>query len=104
MGAGLAADVNAPGSNITNVDAIDTAAIFDLMLAVNPDTAKVGLLYDKSQASSLGAIEDAKAYCDEKGIAYVEKTGTTSAEVQAAADALVAEGVDAVFTRQTTPS
>ena len=76
------------------------AAIFDLMLAANPDTAKVGLLYDKSQASSLGAIEDAKAYCDEKGIAYVEKTGTTSAEVQAAADALVAEGVDAVFTPQ----
>ena len=75
-------------------------AIFDLMLAANPDTAKVGLLYDKSQASSLGAIEDAKVYCDEKGIAYVEKTGTTSAEVQAAADALVAEGVDAVFTPQ----
>ena len=84
VGAGLAADVNAPGSNITGTsDAIDTAAIFD-----------------KSQASSLGAIEDAKAYCDEKGIAYVEKTGTTSAEVQAAADALVAEGVDAVFTPQ----
>ena len=101
VGAGLAADVNAPGSNITGTsDAIDTAAIFDLMLAANPDTAKVGLLYDKSQASSLGAIEDAKAYCDEKGIAYVEKTGTTSAEVQAAADALVAEGVDAVFTPQ----
>ena len=96
VGAGLAADVNAPGSNITGTsDAIDTAAIFDLMLA-----AKFGLLYDKSQASSLGAIEDAKAYCDEKGIAYVEKTGTTSAEVQAAADALVAEGVDAVFTPQ----
>ena len=101
VGAGLAADVNAPGSNITGTsDAIDTAAIFDLMLAAHPDTAKVGLLYDKSQASSLGAIEDAKAYCDEKGIAYVEKTGTTSAEVQAAADALVAEGVDAVFTPQ----
>ena len=82
VGAGLAADVNAPGSNITGTsDAIDTAAIFDLMLAVNPDTTKVGLLYDKSQASSIGAIEDAKAYCDEKGIAYVEKTGTTSAEV-----------------------
>lgn len=101
VGAGLAADMNAPGANITGTsDAIDTAAIFDLMLAANPDTAKVGLLYDKSQASSLGAIEAAKAYCDEKGISYVEKTGTTSAEVQAAADALVAEDVDAVFTPQ----
>lgn len=101
VGAGLVADMAAPGSNITGTsDAIDTAAIFDLMLAANPDTAKVGLLYDKSQASSLGAIEDAKAYCEEKGISYVEKTGTTTAEVQAAADALVAEGVDAVFTPQ----
>lgn len=100
-GAGLVADNNTPGANITGTsDAIDTKAIFDLILAANPDTMKVGLLYDKSQASSLGAIEDAKAYCDENGIAYVEKTGTTAAEVQAAADALVAEGVNAVFTPQ----
>ena len=100
-GAGLVADNNAPGANITGTsDAIDTKAIFDLVLAANPDTKKVGLLYDKSQAASLSSIEDAKAYCEEKGIEYVEKTGTTVAEVQAAADALVAEGVDAVFTPQ----
>lgn len=101
VGAGVVAGNDAPGANITGTsDAIDTKAIFDLMLAANPKTAKVGLLYDKSQASSLSSIEDAKAYCDEKGIAYVEKTGTTAAEVQAAADSLVAEGVDAVFTPQ----
>lgn len=101
VGAGLVADSSAPGANITGTsDAIDTDAIFDLMLAANPDTAKVGLLYDKSQASSIASIEAAKAYCEAKGIEYVEKTGTTSAEVQAAADALVAEGVDAVFTPQ----
>lgn len=101
VGAGVVADSEAPGANITGTsDAIDTAAILDLMTAANPDTAKVGLLYDKSQASSLGSIEAAKAYCDTNGIAYVEKTGTTSAEIQAAADALVAEGVDAVFTPQ----
>ncbi len=100
-GAGLVADNQAPGANITGTsDAIDTEAIFDLMLAANPDTVKVGLLYDKSQASSLQAIADAKAYCEKNDIAYVEKTGTTAAEVQAAADALVAEGVDAVFTPQ----
>ena len=38
------------------------------------------------------------ADCDEKGIKYIEKTGTKTDEVQAAADALIAEGVDAVFT------
>ena len=100
-GAGLVASNDAPGANITGTsDAIDTEAIFDLILAAKPDTRKVGLLYDKGQASSLGSIEDAKAYCDGKGIAYVEKTGTTTGELQAAADALVAEGVDAVFTPQ----
>lgn len=101
VGAGLVADVNTPGANITGTsDAIDTDAIFALMFAANPGTAKVGLLYDKSQASSLTAIADAKAYCEANNIEYVEKTGTTAAEVQAAADALVAAGVDAVFTPQ----
>lgn len=93
VGAGLVTDVEAPGANITGTsDAIDTDKIFELMIAANPDVKKVGLLYDKSQASSLGAIEDAKAYCDVNGISYVEKTGTTIAEVSAAADALVARG------------
>lgn len=101
VAAGLVADMAAPGANITGTsDAIDTQAILDLALAANSKVAKIGLLYDKSQASSLSSIEDAKAYCDAKGIVYVEKTGTTSAEVQAAADALVAEGVDVVFTPQ----
>ena len=101
VGAGLVASNDAPGANITGTsDAIDTEAIMELILAANPDTAKVGLLYDKSLASSLGSIEDAKAYCDANGIAYVEKTGTNTGEIQAAADALVAEGVDAIFTPQ----
>ena len=101
VGAGLVATSEAPGVNITGTsDAIDTEAIMNIIVTANPDTAKIGLLYDKSQASSLGSIEDAKAYCEANNIAYVEKTGTTVAEIQAAADALVAEGVDAVFTPQ----
>ncbi len=101
VGAGLVASNDAPGANITGTsDAIDTEAIFGLIMAGNPDAKKVGLLYDKSQAGSIQSIADAKAYCDANGLTYVEKTGTTSAEVQAAADALVAEQVDAVFTPQ----
>ena len=101
VGAGLVATNEAPGANITGTsDAIDTEAIMNIIVTANPDTAKIGLLYDKSQASSLGSIADAKAYREANNIAYVEKTGTTVAEIQAAADALVAEGVDAVFTPQ----
>ena len=33
-----------------------------------------------------------------KNIKYIEKTGTNTDEIQSAADALIAEGVDAVFT------
>jgi putative ABC transport system substrate-binding protein len=101
VGAGLVADANAPGGNITGTsDAIDTDAIMNLILTANPDAKKIGLLYDRSQDSSLGSIEDAIAFCDANGLEYVEKTGTTSAEIQAAADSLVAEGVDAIFTPQ----
>lgn len=101
VGAGLVADTEAPGANITGTsDAIDTEAIMNLILTANPDAKKIGLLYDKGQDSSLGSIEDAIAFCKENGLEYVEKTGTTSAEIQAAADSLVAEGVDAVFTPQ----
>lgn len=69
-----------------------------LIQAVNPDVKKIGLLYDIGQDSSTTAIQEAKDYLDKEGIEYVERTGTTTDEVQLAADALVADGVDAVFT------
>lgn len=99
VGAGLVASFDAPGANITGTsDALNTDAIMNLILAQNPETTKVGLLYSKSEDSSTQAIADAKAFLDEKGIAYVEKTGTATDEINQAVDALVADGVDAVFT------
>ena len=79
-------------------DALNTKGLLDLMLAQNPDTKTVGLLYSKSEDSSKQPIEDAKAYLEGKGIRCVEKTGTTTDEVTSAVDALIAEKVDAVFT------
>lgn len=99
VGAGLAESMEEPGANITGTsDALNTNAILDLMLAADPEVKSVGLLYSQSEDSSKQPIEDAKAYLDEKGIKYVEKTGTNNTEVAQAADALVAAGVDAVFT------
>lgn len=99
VGAALAESMEAPGSNITGTsDALNTNAIMDLMFAANPEIQKVGLLYSQSEDASKQPIADAKAYLDEKGVEYVEKTGTNNNEVMAAADALVAEGVDAIFT------
>ena len=70
----------------------------NLITAINPDIDTIGLLYDLSQDASTQAIADAKAFCEKNGIKVVEKNGTTTAEVQMAAEALVAAGVKAVFT------
>ena len=79
-------------------DALNTAFILDMMLAQNPDVKKVGLLYSLSEPNSATPIADAKAYLDEKGIEYVEQTANTNDEVVAAAAALTAAKVDAIFT------
>ncbi|MCC8356873.1 MAG: ABC transporter substrate-binding protein [Oscillospiraceae bacterium] len=97
--AGLVDSLEEPGSNITGTsDYLDTTAIMNLIFAADPDADKIGLLYDVGQDSSTTAIAEAKAYLDELGIEYVERTGTTVDEVMLAAEALVADGVDAVFT------
>ena len=79
-------------------DALNTAFIMDMMVAQNPDVKNVGLLYSLSEVNSATPIADAKAYLDAKGIAYTEATGNTNDEVIAAANTLIAQGVDAVFT------
>lgn len=99
LGAGLVDSFEAPGANITGTsDYLDTNAIMNLIFAANPDAEKIGLLYDMGQDASTAAIADAKAYLDEKGVEYVERTGTNVDEVMLAAQALVTDGVDAVFT------
>ena len=79
-------------------DALETSVILDMMLTQNPDLKKVGLLYSLSEPNSATPIQEAKEYLDSKGISYVEQTGNTNDEVIAAASALVAAGVDAIFT------
>ena len=98
-GAGLVESNEAPGANVTGTsDYLDTTAVMNLIFANDPDASKIGLLYDVGQDSSTTAIAAAKEYLDAKGIEYVEHMGTTVDEVLLAAQAMVAEGVDAVFT------
>lgn len=99
VGTGIVASMDAPGANITGTsDYLDTAAIMNLIFAADPDAATIGLLYDLGQDASTTAIQDAKAYLDAKGVAYKEATGTTVDEVVLAAQSLVADKVDAIFT------
>lgn len=99
LSCGLVDSLEKPGKNVTGTsDYLDTASIMNLIFVQNPDAKKIGLLYDAGQDASTTAIADAKAYLDEKGIAYVECTGTNVAEVQLAVSELIADDVDAVFT------
>lgn len=98
-GAGLVASMDAPGANITGTsDYLDTDAILNLIFTADPEAKTIGLLYDQGQDSSARPIQMAKDYLDKKGVSYVERTGTNNSEVMLAAEALVADGVDAVFT------
>ena len=79
-------------------DGLNTELILDMMLAQNPEVDQVGLLYSLSEPNSTTPIAEAKAYLDARNISYVEQTATSNDEVIAAATALVAAGVDAIFT------
>ena len=99
MSAGLVESLEAPGANITGTsDYLDTASVMNLIFAQDPDADMIGLLYNVGQDSSTTPIAAAKAYLDEKGVAYKEYTGTTVDEIILAAQAAAADGVDAIFT------
>ena len=78
-------------------DALNTPFILDMMFAADPEIQTIGLLYSNSEPNSQKPIAEAKAYLEAKGIAYIEKTGTTPGEIIEAASALVGR-CDAVFT------
>ena len=99
VGVKLVSDMEAPGANITGTsDYLNTNSIMELIFAANPEASTVGLLYDIGQDASTGAIADAKAYLDKKGVKYIEQNGTTAEEVKMAAQSLADDKVDAVFT------
>lgn len=98
-GAGLVDSNAKPGANVTGTsDFLDTTAVMNLILALKPDLQSVGLLYDVGQDSSAAPIAAAKEFLASKGIKVVEHTGSTTDEIMLAAQAMVSDAVDAVFT------
>lgn len=99
VGAGLVESLEAPGANITGTsDYLNTNAILDLIFAANPDAKKIALLYNPSEDASTAPIATAREVLAAKGIEVKEYTGSNPSEVMLAADAIVADGMDAVFT------
>ncbi|SER59669.1 ABC transporter substrate-binding protein [Lachnobacterium bovis] len=94
----LVKSLEKPSGNITGTsDALDTKTLFKVIRA-GSDVKKLGLLYNKSEDSSIKAIKEIKQLCKKNGIEVVEKTGTTTNEIALCADALIENKVDAVFT------
>ncbi|MBQ0070988.1 MAG: ABC transporter substrate-binding protein [Spirochaetales bacterium] len=99
VAAGVVESLQNPGANITGTsDFLDTNAVMNLVFALNPNAKKVGLLYDPSQDSSTTANAAAREYLKAKNVEIVERMGTTVDEVILAANALIADKVDAIFT------
>ena len=99
VGAGVVESLEAPGANITGTsDYLDTNAVFNLIFAADPDADLIGLLYNSAEDASAAPIAAAKEILTAKGVAFKEYGGSNVGEVMAAADALIADGVDAVFT------
>ena len=99
VGAGLVDSLEAPGANLTGTsDYLDTNAVMNLIFAADPEADSIGLLYDVGQDASTAAIAAAKEFLEARGVSYVERTGTNVDEVTLAAQALIADEVDAVFT------
>lgn len=98
MEAKLMTDMAKPDKNITGTsDRLPIDQIFSMMKDTVPQMKTVGLLYNAGEPNSLAAIEEAKAYCKDNNINFVEATATNAGEVQQAATSLVGK-CDVVFT------
>ena len=99
VGAEVVESLEKPGSNMTGTsDYLDTAAVLNLIFAANPEAKKVALLYNPSEDASTAPIAAAKEILAEKGVEVKEYTGSNTSEVMLAAEAIVSDGMDAVFT------
>lgn len=88
---------NAPGTNVTGThDMSPVAKQIDLLLKVVPDAKRVGTIYTSSEINSQVQVELLKSIAAEKGLTVVEKTISTTNDVQQAAQSLVGE-VDAIW-------
>ena len=99
VGAGLVPSFDEPGEFITgSSDSISGRELTDVLLAALPEVKKVGLLYNRDDFSSKLPIAEAKEQLTAAGIEWIEATPEDEAAVKACAEALLAEGVDAVLT------
>lgn len=97
VAANLTTSLEKPDKNITGTsDSVPVEKIIDMALQLTPDIKTFGFIYNSGEDSSVANIDRAKAYCEEKGLSYVEANVENSTAIQQAAESLVTK-CDAVF-------
>lgn len=98
VAAGVISEMDSPDKNATGTsNAVPVDAIFALADVLTPGLQKYGLIYSTSETNAVNTVEACEAYLDAQGIAYVAKTVSSSADVASVTEALIADGVDAIF-------
>lgn len=97
IGAGLVADLQHPGGNVTGTsDIVSADAIMGLAKEIQPELKTIGVLYNTGETNSVSVVKDFKAYAETNSLEIVEATVTNSSEVQQAVTSLMGR-VEALF-------
>ena len=95
VAAKLVATADAPGANVTGTsDMNPVAEQIALVKQLKPEAKTVGIIYSSGEVNSEVQVAAAREAAAKEGLEVVEKTITTTAEVQQAANAL---DVDAIY-------
>ena len=94
----LVSDKNAPEGFITgSSDMNPVVDQINLIQEVMPTVSKIGILYTQSEVNSKVQSDMAEAKITELGLTPVIRTCTNSADITSAAQALVDDGVQAIY-------
>jgi len=111
VGAGLAKSLEKPGGNVTgSIDYVEPALLLEKILAIQPDLATIGTVYDPSNQNMQVWTKGLDAAAKDAGLTVSEATISGAADVAQAArsldgrsdailigpDATVIAGIDAV--------
>ena len=98
VGAGLVASADNPSGYVCGTtDANPVEAQIALVKEFNPNATKVGIMYTQTEENSAVQSNQAQAAIQAAGMTSDVKTCSNSSDIKATAEALVADGVDAIY-------
>lgn len=96
VSAGLVESMDKGGANVTGTsDMTPVREQLDMLLSMAP-VKRLGHLYASGEANSVAIAAIVKAYCEEKGLEFVEATVTNSSEVKSALLS-IADRIDGLY-------